>query len=98
MVQGFHTKNDKIYLLRLFNRIVENYLPSNPINRRIQIKAKERLSKLQVTMKECGLIKLLLKLVNKEDLPLANEAIKMLSNLLCDSNLEVQNNLLELMK
>jgi hypothetical protein len=29
---------------------------------------------------------------------LADEAIKMLSNLLCDSNLEVQNNLLDLMK
>jgi len=41
---------------------------------------------------------LLLKLVSKENIVIADQAIKMLSNLLCDSNLEVQNNLLELMK
>jgi hypothetical protein len=36
--------------------------------------------------------------VSKENIVIADQAIKMLSNLLCDSNLEVQNNLLELMK
>ena len=41
---------------------------------------------------------MLLKLVSKENIVIADQAIKMLSNLLCDSNLEVQNNLLELMK
>jgi hypothetical protein len=46
MVQGFNTKKDKFYLLKIFNRIVENYLPSNPINKRIYLKAKERLGKL----------------------------------------------------
>ncbi len=49
-------------------------------------------------MKDCGLLQLLLKLVNKENIVIADEAIKMLSNLLCDSNLDVQNNLLDLMK
>ena len=36
--------------------------------------------------------------MSKENIVIADQAIKMLSNLLCDSNLEVQNNLLELMK
>jgi hypothetical protein len=82
MVQGFNSKKDKYYLLKIFNRIVENYLPSNPINKRIYLKAKERLAKLQITMKECGLLKLLIKMVHRDDVPLSTEAIKMLSNLL----------------
>lgn len=46
MVQGFNSKKDKYYLIKIFNRIVENYLPANPINKRIYLKAKERLAKL----------------------------------------------------
>jgi hypothetical protein len=49
-------------------------------------------------MKECGLLKMLLKMVSNKNVPLANEAIKMLSSLLCDSNQDVQNTLLDLMK
>jgi hypothetical protein len=78
--------------------LVEYYLPSNLNNKANPIKTKERLAKLQVTMKDCGLLQLLLKLVNNDNVVLADEAIKMLSNLLCDSNLEVQDNLLDLMK
>jgi hypothetical protein len=97
MVQGFHSDRDRLYMLRIFNRLVDQYLPSNPENKNI-IKAKERLGKLQITMKDCGLLQLLLKLVNKDNIVLADEAIKMLSNLLCDSNLQIQNALLDLMK
>jgi hypothetical protein len=35
MLQGFSTQHDKLYLLKIFNRIVDNYLPWNPINKRI---------------------------------------------------------------
>jgi hypothetical protein len=98
MVSGFHTARDRLYLLRIFNRLVEQYLPSNPDNNRIPIKAKERFGKLQVTMMECGVLQLLLKLININDPIVAGESIKMLSYLLSDSNLQMQNTLLDLMK
>jgi hypothetical protein len=40
-------------------------------------------------MKECGILKILIKMVNRDDINLSNEAIKMLSNLLLDSNQEI---------
>jgi len=36
--------------------LVEYYLPSNLNNKTNPIKTKERLAKLQVTMKDCGLL------------------------------------------
>lgn len=49
-------------------------------------------------MKDCGLLTLLLEFISHDDIKITDEAIKLLCNMLCESNLEVQDYLLELMK
>jgi hypothetical protein len=89
MVQSFENSKEKIYLLKILNQIVDHYLPTNQNNKHNILRAKERLSKLQIIMKDCGLLTLLLKFISKDDVKLADQAIKLLTNLICESNLEV---------
>jgi len=75
--------------------VIENYLPKN---NRLIVKTRLRLAKLQVIMKDCGLLNLLLHFISQDDLKLSDEAIKLLCNLLCESNSEIQDYLLDMMK
>ncbi len=94
MMQGFQNSEYKIYLMKILNSILTEYKPENyegdEEEKDLSMVAKKRLFQLQCIMKDCKLCDLLLVYISQtEDIEVANEAIILLSNLLCESNTKV---------
>lgn len=89
MMQGFNDGENRVYLLKIINLVVDHYLPSNSQSKSMVFKSKIRLTKLQIIMKDCGLLSMLIEFTTDRDIHISAEAIKLLSNMLCESNQEV---------